>query len=134
MTSTRYDQTNTNIVKTGVWSNFTSPGAYLGSYGRSSTAGATATIYFTGTRIDWIGMKGTTPGIVDVYLDDVKKATLDLYAASAKYQVDLVVQRRAAQHESSPGSRPRRRQQDYGVHRSRRGRHLGDHHRQAIER
>ena len=87
--ATRYDQTNTNIVETGTWSNFTASGAYLGSYGRSSTAGATATVWFTGTKIAWIGMKGTTPGIVDVYLDDVKKATLDLYASSAQYQVTL---------------------------------------------
>jgi hypothetical protein len=85
----RYDQTNGNIVKTGVWVNYPNPAAYLGTYGRSSTAGARATVYFTGTRIDWIGMKGATPGIVDVYLDDVKKATLDLVASPAKYQVRL---------------------------------------------
>ena len=88
---TRYEQGNTNIVETGIWKDFWPPGASGGTYGRSSTAGAKATIYFTGTRIDWIGMKGTTPGIVDVYLDDVKKATLDLYASPAKYQVTAVV-------------------------------------------
>jgi hypothetical protein len=87
--ATRYEQTNTNIVKVGTWSDFSAGGASGGSYGRSSTAGARANIYFTGTKIAWIGMKGTTPGIVDVYLDDVKKATLDLYAATATYQVTL---------------------------------------------
>ena len=87
--NTRYDQTDTNIIKTGAWPDFANTAAYLGSYGRSSTADAKATIYFTGTKIAWIGMKGSTPGIVDVYLDDVKKATLDLYASPAKYQVTL---------------------------------------------
>ena len=86
---TRYEQGNTNIAKTGTWKDYLTTGPSGGSYGRSSTPGAKATIYFTGTRIDWIGMKGITPGIVEVYLDDVLKATLDLYAPSAKYQVML---------------------------------------------
>ena len=86
---TRYEQGNTNIVKTGTWKDFLTTGPSGGSYGRSLTPDAKATIYFTGTRIDWIGMKGLTPGIVEVYLDDVLKATLDLYASPAKYQVML---------------------------------------------
>jgi IPT/TIG domain len=86
---TRYDQTNTNIVYSGTWAKFTKTAAYNGSYGRSSTSGASATIYFTGTRLDWIGMKGTTTGIVDVYLDGVKKTTIDLTASVATYKVNL---------------------------------------------
>jgi outer membrane protein assembly factor BamB len=43
----RYEQTDPRIVKTGSWSDFLKPAASGGSYGRSSTAGATATIYFT---------------------------------------------------------------------------------------
>ena len=76
-------------MKTGVWNDYAATGASGGSYGRSSTADASATVWFTGTKIAWVGMKGTTPGIVDVYLDDVKKATLDLYAPTAQYQVTL---------------------------------------------
>jgi hypothetical protein len=86
---TRYDQTDPNIVKTGTWTDFASTASYLGSYGRSSTSGARATVWFTGTKIAWIGMKGSTPGIVDVWIDDVKKATLDLYASPAVYQKTL---------------------------------------------
>ncbi len=90
-TFTRYDQTNTNIVKTGAWTNYTRTASYLGSYGRSSTVGATATIYFAGTKIAWIGMKGTTTGKVDVYLDNMttKLTTIDLTATEASYQVTL---------------------------------------------
>ena len=69
---TRYDQTNTNIVKTGIWTNYTSTPSYLGSYGRSSTAGASATIWFTGTQLDWIAMEGSTTGKADIYVDGVK--------------------------------------------------------------
>ena len=78
-------------MKTGVWTNYTRTASYLGSYGRSSTVGATATIYFAGTKIAWIGMKGTTTGKVDVYLDSMttKLTTIDLTATEASYQVTL---------------------------------------------
>ena len=86
----RYEQTDTHIVKVGAWSNFTTGKASGGSYGRSSTSGpspASATVYFTGTRLDWVAMKGTTTGIADVYVDGEKVATIDLAAASASYNV-----------------------------------------------
>ena len=86
---TRYDQTDDNIVYSGTWTPYTKTAAYSGSYGRSATSSATATIYFTGTRLDWIGMKGTTTGIVDVYLDGVKQETVNLKATTASYQVNL---------------------------------------------
>ncbi len=86
---TRYDDTDPNIAKTGTWTDYSNTSAYGGTYARSSTAGASATIYFTGTKIAWIGMTGSTPGIVDVYLDGAKKTTLDLYSSPAAYQVAL---------------------------------------------
>ena len=85
----RYEQTDLRIVKTGAWSDFLRAAASGGSYGRSSTAGAKATVYFTGTRLDWIATKGTTTGIADVYLDGVKKATVNLAATAVSYQVDV---------------------------------------------
>ncbi len=103
VTVTRYDQTNADIVKTGTWTDYSSSSAYAGSYGRSSTAGASATVWFTGTKIAWIGMKGTTPGIVDVYLDGEKKATLDLYAAPVQYRGDPLYERHAGRRRPSYG-------------------------------
>ena len=85
--ATRYEQTNGNIVKTGTWENFAKSAASGGSYGRSSTSGASATIYFNGTQLDWMAMKGTTTGIADVYLDGTKVATINLAASSASYAV-----------------------------------------------
>ena len=88
---TRYDQTNAKIVKVGAWSDFSKTAAYSGSYGRSSTASASTTVYFTGTRLDWIAIKGLTTGMADVYVDDVKMTAtpINLYAAAAVYQVNV---------------------------------------------
>jgi SpoIID/LytB domain protein len=91
---TRYEQGATDangapyIVYEGVWNDFSKPGLASGdSYGRSLTKGASATICFTGTRLDWIATTGSTPGIVDVYLDDTYQKTVDLYSSPAAYQV-----------------------------------------------
>ena len=86
---TRYEQTNVNILKAGAWTDFIKSAASGGSYGRSSTSGASATIYFTGTRLDWIAMKGTTTGTADVYVDGVFDATVVLAASTATYQVNV---------------------------------------------
>jgi hypothetical protein len=87
VSAARYQQTDGHIVKAGAWSDFTKSLASGGSYGRSSSSNASATIYFTGTRLDWIAMTGSTPGIVDVYLDDVRQTTIDLYSSAAQYLV-----------------------------------------------
>ena len=54
-------------------------------------------------------MKGATPGIVDVYLDDVKKATLDLVASPAVYQVTLWSSGDSHQHHPPYGPGPEHR-------------------------
>jgi lipoprotein-anchoring transpeptidase ErfK/SrfK len=85
----RYDQGDWHLVKSGTWSDYAKPAAWQGSYGRSSTSGASVTVTFEGTRLDWIAMKGTTAGKADVYLDGVLKTTVDLAAATAVYQQDV---------------------------------------------
>ena len=80
----RYEQSNAGVQRTtGVWADFSNATASRRSYGRSLTAGASATIHFTGSRIDYIGFKGTTTGWVEVWLDDELKATIDLGASAA---------------------------------------------------
>jgi len=88
-TPVRYEQGDGHIAKTGTWNDYNAAGASGGAYGRSSTSGATATITFVGTRLDWIGMEGKTTGIADVYLDGKKITTINLAADSAVYQVDV---------------------------------------------
>ena len=85
----RVEQTDGRIVKTGTWSTFSKTLASGGSYGRSSSSDASATIYFTGTRLDWVAMKGTTTGIADVYLDGAKVTTINLATSTAAYQVNV---------------------------------------------
>ena len=86
-TVTRYDQTDEHIDYAGTWDTFEKTAAYKTAYTRANTRGASVTIYFSGTRLDWIAMKGTSTGKADVYLDDVFQKTVDLAAASAVYQV-----------------------------------------------
>jgi hypothetical protein len=84
----RREQSDPRFHYTGTWSSIGQTLASGGSYGRSSTPGASATVYFRGTRLDWIAVKGLTPGVADVYLDGVKKATIDLAATASTYQVN----------------------------------------------
>ena len=85
----RHEQADPRIRYSGTWSDFNKTVASWGSYRRSSTSGASATVYFHGTRLDWIAMKGLTTGVADVYLDGAKKATINLAASAAAYQVML---------------------------------------------
>ena len=83
---TRYQQTDPHIVYSNGWSNFSTPSASGGSYLRAGTAGSQVTIYFSGTRLDWIAMMGTTTGKADVYLDDVFVKTVNLSNSTPLYQ------------------------------------------------
>ncbi len=86
MFMTRYDQTDSRLGRSGTWATFSTSKAWKGSYGRASANGASVTITFNGTRLDWIAMKGTTTGIADVYLDDVFAQTIYLANPTAVYQ------------------------------------------------
>ncbi len=88
---TRYEQTDSRIVynpRRG--RSMTTGSASGGSYAFANTTGSSATIYFQGTRLDWIAMMGTTTGLADVYLDDELVADdVDLSADVATYQVKV---------------------------------------------
>ena len=125
---TRYQQTDTHIVKSGAWSNFTTTSASGGSYGRSLTSGASATITFTGTRLDWIAMKGTTTGYADVYLDGGQSAaaTINLTAASASLPGGGLVHRHPLERRPHRADRSGRGQPERQIRHPRCRRHLGD--------
>jgi len=86
VTPTRYEQTDGRLVYAGSWAPYSTASAYGGSYGRANTNGSSVTIYFNGTRFDWIAMKGTTTGKADVYLDDVFQTTINLANSVAIYK------------------------------------------------
>ena len=87
----RNEQTLSNFVYVpNPWTTFASASASGGSYARTTTAAATVTIKFNGMKFDYITTKGTTLGLVDVYLDGVLKTTVNLYnAAGALYQQNV---------------------------------------------
>jgi N-acetylmuramoyl-L-alanine amidase len=89
VTTTRFEQQDERITKKGTWDTFSKSSASSGSYGRSSSTDAAVRIDFTGTRLDLIGMRGTTTGIGDIYLDGRFQTTIDLASAVAAYQVPL---------------------------------------------
>lgn len=86
----RYEQSDSRISYAKTWETFSTASASGGSYGRANADGASATIYFSGTRLDWVAMKGATTGKADVYLDGEFKTTVDLSnPAGAVYKVTV---------------------------------------------
>jgi hypothetical protein len=78
------------FVKT--WSTQSSSNFLGGSTRYATAAGATVAHSFNARAISFITTKGPTRGKVEIWIDGVKQATLDLYAASTKYR-QIVYQR-----------------------------------------
>jgi uncharacterized protein YkwD len=85
-TTTRYQQTDSHIKYVGTWSTYTTSNASGGSYRRSSTSTASATITFTGTYFAWIATRGTTLGKAYVSLDGGAAQSVNLAATAVAYQ------------------------------------------------
>lgn len=62
-----------------------------GSYAVERRAGATATYAFRGTSVTWVGAAGPGQGVVDVYVDGVRRATVDTDARAARWRVARTV-------------------------------------------
>ncbi len=77
--SARYEQTHSSIVYTGTWTTTSDSRHSNGSMTYSRTAGATATLTFTGNKVTWLGLKGRELGIAAVYLDGQFQGNVDLY-------------------------------------------------------
>lgn len=89
----RYDQSDTHLHYDRAWQPFINAAAWLGNYSQSSALGASVTIRFNGTRLDWVATVDSTMGSADVYVDGVKKAIIDLAhdpaPGPALYQQDV---------------------------------------------
>jgi hypothetical protein len=83
---TRYEQTDGHLVYSGTWYTYSTTSAYGSSYRRANTKGSSVTIHYNGTRFDWIGMKGTSTGKADVYLDNGFQTTINLANSVAVYK------------------------------------------------
>jgi hypothetical protein len=69
------------------WTGATSKSASGGSYRVSTKTGATASLLFTGTGIEWITATGPSAGKATVSIDGVSEGTVDLYASAVHWQV-----------------------------------------------
>jgi beta-galactosidase GanA len=85
-----YDDVNPALQYSGTWthanasnSNYTS-GDYDQTESWSTQTGASLTLDFTGTAVQWIGPKNTNGGIADVYLDGTLAAAVDTYSPGGK--------------------------------------------------
>ncbi|WP_344741700.1 fibronectin type III domain-containing protein, partial [Microlunatus spumicola] len=80
-----YENDADAVTLNGPWSVVSSNMDSGGGYSTLNAAGY-AEISFTTSGIRWVSRTNTYSGIADVYLDGVKKASVDLYSATTKYQ------------------------------------------------
>jgi hypothetical protein len=73
------------------WQTVKTSSAAGGSYVRERLRGATASLGFTGTGITWTTVTGPDQGKADVYIDGVRKTTVNNYAAKRHYKVARAV-------------------------------------------
>jgi len=78
----RYSEYNQAISYSGPWSTVSNPAYLGGGVKTSSTAGATASLTFTGRSIAWVARTGPDRGQADIYVNGAKVATVDLYSVS----------------------------------------------------
>ncbi|HVF03431.1 MAG TPA: hypothetical protein VNA20_01185 [Frankiaceae bacterium] len=78
------------------WRAVSTSAAYGGSYRSDRLGGATASYAFSGTSITWYTVKARNQGVADVYVDGVKKATVNNYATKTTYKVPRTVSGLAA--------------------------------------
>jgi YD repeat-containing protein len=90
----RVEDANASVAYTGDWvrENFarawsgTSMNAGSGSAALSRTAGAQATVTFTGTQVSWIGLRAPWTGTARVLVDGAFMSQVDTYAAAEELQ------------------------------------------------
>ncbi len=79
-----YSEKNSAITYTGTWKT-AAYGGYAGDHVRyAKSAGASATLTFTGRKVTWYGPAGPTRGKAKVYLDGTYVRTVDFHRGSFK--------------------------------------------------
>jgi hypothetical protein len=73
------------------WQTITSRSAAGGSFVREHLAGAAASWSFTGTGVTWWTVTGPAYGKADIYIDGVRKKTVNAYATSRHFNVARTV-------------------------------------------
>lgn len=76
-------QEETSARATPRWRRFADAGAFGGSYVAEDAAGAKALARFAGSSVTWYTVTGPDQGIADVYVDGVRRSTVDNFGAPA---------------------------------------------------
>jgi predicted carbohydrate-binding protein with CBM5 and CBM33 domain len=88
-TLARFEETSPSVIATAGWVQDGSSRPWSGGTAAySTTAGARATFTFTGTSVNWIGMRGPQTGIARVVLDGVLVAEVDTYKTTEEIQAN----------------------------------------------
>ncbi|MGB8647721.1 MAG: hypothetical protein WCF84_20980 [Anaerolineae bacterium] len=87
--ATTFEDTSSKY-KWSTWVTASNASYFGGTARTSSTLNDTVTLQFTGTGVNWIGVKGPGYGKAQVVLDGAQTYNVDLYAASIQYQAQLL--------------------------------------------
>jgi hypothetical protein len=77
-----HQESANTVTYGGTWAQQTSASAYGGTLKYAQTNGASARFDFTGRSVAWVATKGPDRGKVEVWVDDVKIKTTDLYSST----------------------------------------------------
>ena len=78
-----YQETSRAIAYVKTWKWVTAASAFGGHLKYAMTAGASATLTFTGSSVAWIAGRGPNNGVAKIYVDGVYVGPVDLFAAVA---------------------------------------------------
>ncbi|PPF28572.1 hypothetical protein C5D07_04000 [Rathayibacter tritici] len=84
-----YQNDSAFVTLTGTWSTLSGGGDSGGAIGYSSSAGASATLRFTGTGVSWVSRLTASSGINEVLVDGVVVASGDRYSATTRSGVTV---------------------------------------------
>ena len=93
----RMEETDASITYTGTWTAQDTIRTYSGTSfqtgggmaTRSATAGSSAQFAFSGTSVNWIGLRGPWVGMADVFVDGTFATRVDLYAPTDVVQTTV---------------------------------------------
>jgi hypothetical protein len=74
-------------VRFDSWAGGTSKSATNSTYRSANKSGATASVTFTGTGVDYVTATGQGYGEAEVYIDGADRGSVDLYSATPRWQV-----------------------------------------------
>lgn len=83
--TTTLNDNNSNITYVGNWAKSPNVNSFKGDYKSSNTLNSYYTVSFTGRQAKIYGQTNDYSGMADVYVDGVKKATIDTYSKTMKY-------------------------------------------------